>query len=110
MLINFSSSLLNMEYYKGKLVPKGFECDVNYHAFRDMEEAGQLEKFAGQYLAFVNGQHVLTETTNESALQKLRASYPDKRAFINYVPLPGEKIPVVRFRSPRVVRNSGVVN
>ncbi len=68
-----------------------------------MEEIGGLQQFAGNWVAFVDGMHVLTEPDEGVLDQKLMELYSGKGAFSDYILRPGEKKRVVHFPSPIVV-------
>lgn len=57
----------------------------NYQVYIDMLQKGLLDEYKGQFLAFVNGKIVDTDTDKGNLIGRVRSEYEVEHPFIQYV-------------------------
>ncbi len=59
--------------------------DINFQKYMSLLRLGELEKYKGQYLAFVDGKFIDHDSSKESLLTKIRKTYGDRPRFITQI-------------------------
>lgn len=81
------------------------EDDSNYQASKKMETTGELMQYAGQYVAFSEGEIILSNSDKNKFFADLISNYPRAGVYYCVVDEEGKiKEKVVHIRSPRLVR------